>query len=147
MAAPSPRILVALDGSAAAEQVLTSAREVAERLDGELVLFQAVPGLAETLTHSHIALDIARRAVEEDRERATTYLERLAGPLRAAGLQVSVLVAEGPPAAAILHHLEGVAMVAMTTHGRSGLRRTLMGSVAEEVIRNSHLPVLVLRPR
>jgi nucleotide-binding universal stress UspA family protein len=55
-------------------------------------------------------------------------------------------VREGSPAASILGHLEGITMIAMTTRGHSGFARALFGSVADEVIRLSHLPVLVIHP-
>lgn len=140
------RILVPLDGSETAEQILNQVAPLAAKLEAEIVLLQAVPGLSDTLAGSHIALDIARAAIEEDKKKAAEYLEGVAASLRPQGLNVSVLVGEGPAAASILHHLKDVSLVAMSTHGRSGVRRTLFGSVADEVVRHSHLPVLVFRP-
>ena len=142
------KILVPLDGSQTAEAILNDVQELALKLDAEVVLFQAIESLADTLTGSHIALDIARQAVEEDRQRAHAYLDQVAERLRSAGVKVTTHVGEGPAAVSILSHCrsENVSMVAMTTHGRSGLRRTVFGSVADEIMRDSHLPVLMMRP-
>jgi nucleotide-binding universal stress UspA family protein len=80
---------------------------------------------------------------------ARDYLERVAAPLRESGLTVGsrVDVAE-QPATAILHDAVPpvIDLVALETHGRRGLSRLFLGSVADKVIRGVHMPVLVHRP-
>lgn len=75
-------------------------------------------------------------------------LEADAHPLRQAGYAVSVAVRFGEPAEEILRFIEseGVQLVAMTTHGRTGLRRLIFGSVAEQVLRRVVVPVLLFCP-
>ena len=93
-------------------------------------------------------MDLAQKAVAEDNARALAYLEQVATRLRTAGVNATTHLAEGPAAPAILAHCRrhDVSLIAMTTHGRSGLKRTLFGSVADEIMRNSHLPILMRRP-
>lgn len=74
-------------------------------------------------------------------------LEELAAPLRERGSTIEVAVVEGIPAEAIVREAEerGVDLVAMGTHGRSGLAHLLLGSTAERVVQHAHCPVLTVR--
>ena len=79
---------------------------------------------------------------------ADGQLELLAQRLKIEGVSTSIEVAEGHTAEAILDcakhsHAD---LIAMTTHGRSGLGRWWLGSVADKVVRASHIPVLLVRP-
>lgn len=139
-------IVVPLDGSELAETALPHVTALASALDAEVVVLQAFPGVTETMSGTFVATDIARAAVREDHERATKYLEGVASRLRQEGIRVRVLVVEGPAASSIINNAGESSLIAMTTHGRSGLKRTLMGSVADEIIRHSKVPVLILRP-
>jgi nucleotide-binding universal stress UspA family protein len=79
------------------------------------------------------------------RKAAADYLDGVAGRLRRQGLRVGTkVVAESQPAAAILQ--EAADLIALETHGRHGLARLLLGSVADKVIRGAAVPVLVHRP-
>jgi nucleotide-binding universal stress UspA family protein len=142
------KILVPLDGSPTAEFILGEVQDLAPALNAEVLLFQSIPSLADIQAVSHIALDVAQKALDEDRAQALEYLSRVASRLRAAGVNATTHIGEGPAATTILAHCRqhDVSLVAMTTHGRSGLRRTVFGSVADEVLRESHLPLLVRRP-
>lgn len=76
------------------------------------------------------------------------YLSEVAGKLEAAGFSVRTEVVESNPAEAIIHYAEGhptIGMIAMATHGRSGLGRWLMGSVAEKVLHVAPVPLLLVR--
>ena len=85
---------------------------------------------------------------DEIRTEAQDYLIRVAAPLRQRGLTVRACVeAEDTPARAILRHAESADMVALATHGYRGLSRLFLGSVADKVIRNAQVPVLVVKPR
>ncbi|MBA3945938.1 MAG: universal stress protein [Herpetosiphonaceae bacterium] len=86
--------------------------------------------------------------VESERAAFEDALQRAGQPLHAAGFTVAVAVRFGDPAAEIVAfaQTQPVDLVAMTTHGRTGVRRVLMGSVAEHVMRNTAVPVLLLRP-
>jgi len=87
------------------------------------------------------------RIRREEREQAQEYLHGLARRFAEAGAKVHGRVVEGPPAETILKTArdEGATMIAMSTHGRSGAARWVMGSVAEKVIRASEIPVLLVR--
>jgi nucleotide-binding universal stress UspA family protein len=134
------RILVPLDGSPTAETVIPQVVELAELRKAEIVLLRVA--LAHTLPGAS-QVEAQVRAVEE----AQTYLAKLEEDLVARGLTVSSAVRYGHAAEEILDHARsgGVGLIAMSTHGRSGIRRWVMGSVAEAVARRSPIPVLLLR--
>jgi nucleotide-binding universal stress UspA family protein len=154
------RILVPLDGSERAEAVLPHVTPIAEKFGAEIVLLQVVSSFAEIVgrtipresfpspTEQDISLDVATKQHEAEQESAATYLERQREALAAGGLNASTDIREGPaPAAVILavaldKHCD---LIAMSTHGRTGLGRTVLGSVADEVVRNSNMPVLLIR--
>lgn len=125
------KILVPLDGGDVAAGVLPSALSLARATGATLSLL---------------------RVVEEDsrevRAAAEASLTLVAAGLRASGVPTEVNVRAGHPAEEILAGVAeiGADAVAMATHGRSGLTRALMGSVAERVMRESRVPVLLLRP-
>ena len=88
-------------------------------------------------------------AAREEEEEAKAYLESVATSLRARGLGVETVVLHRIAAdEAILDYADGndVDVIAMTTHGLSGLARAVLGSVADSVVRKSGLPVLVINP-
>jgi nucleotide-binding universal stress UspA family protein len=149
------KILVCLDGSKLAEQILPYAVEEALRFQGRLVLFQVVPepvafspgipGAASVPMQTDIMLAEAKKALDEARD----YLEKLAKPLRKKGIQVETVSILGRAGEAILSYAgsNNVNLITIATHGRSGLRRGVFGSVADYVLRESGLPMLVIRPQ
>lgn len=137
------KVLVPLDGSPLAEAALPKALELVKDSRGaSLLLLRAAE--APVLG----AGDPVAAQVEVVRE-AEDYLAAIAARLRAAGLHdVSTSVWYGPPAPAIVEAAEiaKVDLIVMSTHGRSGLGRLFLGSVAESVLRGTHIPILLLRP-
>jgi nucleotide-binding universal stress UspA family protein len=134
------RILVPLDGSPLAEAVLPHATELAAFHKAEVVLLRVA--LAHTLPGVN-AVDAQVRAVDE----AQTYLVKIETDLVARGLAVKSVVRYGHAADEILDHARTgeVGLIAMSTHGRSGFRRWIVGSVAESVLRHAPVPVLLVR--
>jgi nucleotide-binding universal stress UspA family protein len=130
------RILVPLDGSERAEAILPQIRRQLSRTEAEIVLLTSVFSPPDF----HLQLP---GMLEE----ARAYLRRTADRLNAQGLRCRTLVEAGPAASAILEvaRREEISLVAMSTHGRTGLSRWAFGSVAEKVIRSSPQPVLVVR--
>ncbi|OGL58706.1 MAG: hypothetical protein A3J27_15620 [Candidatus Tectomicrobia bacterium RIFCSPLOWO2_12_FULL_69_37] len=133
------KILVPLDGSPAAEQILQKLGEIANG-DREVHLLRVanasqLPGVDP----AELQVNVLREAEE--------YLAALEARLRAEGLRVESHVRYGHPAEEIIEHIRHwrYDLVAMTTHGRSGVSRLLMGSVTESVIRGATIPVLVVR--
>jgi nucleotide-binding universal stress UspA family protein len=139
------RALVPLDGSAVAETILPFILEIAGPLDMAVVLLRVVqpvpPMVIEGSRH------VVTEAVEARRIDAEEYLAALAVELRQKGITVEARVRRGVPAAEILAAARETEadLIAMTTHGRSGLGRLLFGSVAEEVLRHSDIPVFLMR--
>ena len=135
------RVLVPLDGSPHAEVALAQLRPVLRREGGELTLMRAseLPFVPE----SGAALRCAHSYLQESAD----YLGRLAESLRGEGIPTRVVSADGPAHRAILAEARNAkaSMIAMTTRGRTGLSRWLMGSVSERVVRESPVPVWVTR--
>ena len=140
------KILVPLDGSALAERAIWHAEEIARGADAEILLLQAVfvpmPVVPESalLTEGKVMQEAARIAAE--------YLDRVAADLRAEGRNARSIIEERPPADAILHtaEQEQVDLIVMSTHGRSGLSRLVMGSIAESVLRHTHRTIMFVKP-
>lgn len=131
------KILVPLDGSARSAEVVPIVEELARLWAAEVVLFHAAyaPG-----THVHVLADPEQPRLHE-------ALRPWRDRLHLAGLRVRTEVVGGEPAREILEALEreDVDLVALTTHGRTGLDRWVLGSVAEKVLRECRRPLLVVR--
>ena len=146
------RILVPLDGSDLSEAALEPAVVLGRLYDAAITLLRVVhypTGLASPYLPDTVTLN--QQVVKEAEERARSYLQDVAGRLERRGLEVDVEVLVEPASGAgILHYLRDgdvdVDLVVMATHGRGGLSRVLLGSVADKVVRGAHLPVLVVRP-
>jgi nucleotide-binding universal stress UspA family protein len=146
----APRMVVALDGSAFAEAALPVAREMVGP-GGELILLRVEPPpdrvLRDTTGKVVAYLDQLEAGF---RREATNYLDRVVGQLKrdAPGLRVSVFVRVGEPAQGIVLAAadRSADLVVMATHGRTGLRRAVLGSVAGEVVRSGATPVLLVHP-
>ena len=129
---PSPanptRILVPLDGTPLAEAGLPQTCELAQALGLEIMLVRVAANSAE-------------------REVAAAYLEQVAARLRRENLTVTTRVTEGAAAEQVLQvaTVQDVSLIAMTTHGRGGPARWVLGSVAESIVRDAAVPVLVAR--
>jgi nucleotide-binding universal stress UspA family protein len=138
------RILVPLDGSELSEAILPVVTGLAGPFDLGIELLRAVEPIpayaAAELAASHSAELL--RLEEAD---AGGYLAKLVTPLEARGLRVTPRVALGPAVDEILRRAResGTGLIAMTTHGRSGMGRLLLGSVAERVLRAAPVPVLL----
>lgn len=141
----SKSVLVALDGSATSETMLHFLVQIAGPLDMKVVLLQVVEPLTPVISD-----DMYRPVLDdvEARQRdSEKYLEPIAAGLRARGVDATWEVRRGRPEDQILAAAaeRPVDMIAMTTHGRSGVGRLLFGSVAEAVLRRATIPVLLLR--
>jgi len=136
------RILVPLDGSAHSESVLPFVENLASQLGASLVLQQAV--LPVTLFAGEYIPPT--ESLQEPAASAHEYLGRIAARERSLGIATDVEVDVGATADAILHAAErtGADIIALSTHGRSGPMRWVLGSVADAVVRHSPLPVLVV---
>jgi len=134
------RILIPLDGSPVSEAVLSQVERIVRRTDSELVLLRAAPKGVYPYADLPVTLE---REVEE----AKAYVQQIASRLSEQGARARGIVRDGSPAGAILDlaQQENITLIAMATHGRTGLSRWVFGSVAEKVLRASPVPLLLLR--
>lgn len=140
-------LLVPLDGSPLAEAALPYAVTIA-RASGARVLLLTVLE-SEPMRVLVVGDERLRAQIEEAwRSPAEGYLAGVAARLAARGVQADYKAVVGDPADQILAEAEGhrVTLIVMATHGRSGLQRVLLGSVADKVMRMSGRPVLLIRP-
>jgi len=139
-------ILVPLDGSDLAESVLEPAAELARATGARMTLAHVISII--TVLGPRI-LPLVQHELEPELERAAAYLERVAARLRTEGLEVDIKAFHGKtPALALSEMAEklDVDVIAMASHGYGGLKRALLGSVADKLLRVSSLPVLIARP-
>jgi nucleotide-binding universal stress UspA family protein len=143
------QILVPLDGSRFSEQALPYALEMARRAGAivHLVKVHAVPAPPSTYLDSGLYFNAELDA--ELRQGELDYLQRLADSARGQGLTVRAVLLEGPIVTALEAYVRTaeISLVVMTTHGRGGLSRAWLGSVADSLVRGVTVPVLLLRPR
>ncbi len=144
------RIVVALDGSELAEQSLDWALRIVKKTKGSLTLLRAVepplpftsPYLPHAVVDTQAALEVGKAVSEE-------YLSDLDRRLRVEGVEVhtETLLGEHPAQGILeLSRSHPVDLIAIATHGRTGVARIVLGSVADKVVRGSSTPVLLIRP-
>jgi nucleotide-binding universal stress UspA family protein len=149
-------ILVPLDGSSLAEAVLPCAAALARATSSALTLLRAVPPvtliepMGGPMGGPMYRGDAFWEAYQQEPDIARQYLAGVAASLESDGITVHTKVVDGDPAQCILEQAstnDDVNFIAMTTHGRSGLGRLFFGRVAENVLRASPVPVLMLCSR
>jgi nucleotide-binding universal stress UspA family protein len=139
------RVVIPLDGSPLAEGILPFITQIAGPLDLEVILVRAMPPIPPQVMEGSrqvIVEDVPARLAE-----AREYLTRVAAELKAKGVRARVEARHGDPVTEIVAAARenDADLIAMTTHGRSGLGRVLFGSVAEAVLRRAEIPVFLMR--
>ncbi len=151
-------LLVPLDGTALAEQILEPAMALGKAMQADYTLLRVITSIypmtlpAEPAIFGSVATDVMERVERthaELKKEAAAYLETIAQRLRGEGLKVHTrVIVEEQPGVAILESAKSpIDMIAIGTHGRGGLSRLLLGSVADKVIRGSKLPIMVHKPK
>ena len=137
------RLLVTLDGSPLAEQVLPLAKALSQTYSSQLTLVSVVQSRS-----SFRLLPSTQSQMEVGRLEKETYLKQVATGLSVNGIEANYAVGAGPVAETIntLAHELGAELIVMSTHGRSGAQRWLIGSVASRVVQLSTTPMLLIRP-
>jgi nucleotide-binding universal stress UspA family protein len=137
------RVLVPLDGSRAGEAVMKLLMEIAGPLDMTIMLLHVLEPISAPVMDGSVVLD----DLEARRREAEEYLAPIAAALRSRGVDTSWAIRHGRAADEILSAASesGADMIAMATHGRTGLGRLLFGSVAEAVLRHASVPVFMIR--
>lgn len=164
------KILIPLDGSKFSQQILPHVRDFFSPAANELILLRVAPELQgfvampprsmgvywpKSLYQSHHDAELAQHPIYASQvwdSQAAMHENELRADLvnlRQAGYTVSVVIRFGDPAQEILNFMAEakVDMVAMTSHGRTGLSRLMFGSVAEKVLHEARIPVMLLHPR
>lgn len=153
-------ILIPLDGSPLAESVLPHAVGIAKQFNSRVILLQVVPTLQDLVreampvtaepsaTVAQVSIDMASEQHQAGVKGAHDYLQAMSRRLTEEGLTVETLILEGNPADRIVQCAKerDVSLIALSTHGRSGLGRLVFGSVADQVLREAHRPLLLIRP-
>ncbi|MDO8617171.1 MAG: universal stress protein [Dehalococcoidia bacterium] len=141
------RILVPLDGSAMSESALPFVERLARQLRAKLLLEQVILPAAALYAGEFIPSTMP--VLEEIEAGAKEYLRRIAKDAKRAGLTAEISVDVGYAAETILEaaKLRKADLIALSTHGRTGPGRWIMGSVADAVVRHAELPCLVLPAR
>jgi nucleotide-binding universal stress UspA family protein len=149
-------LLVALDGSPAAERVLEHAEALATAFRSQITVLRATLSTEMVIAQSgagdatvgQIAPTVDPQPIlDEDSQSTHEYLDNIAARLRNRGLNVTVEAPAGPANTVIVERSAalGVSLILMTTHGRSGLGRMVFGSTADSVLRHAACPVLLVR--
>jgi nucleotide-binding universal stress UspA family protein len=141
------KILVPLDGSPLAQAILPYVMAVAKGFHSRVILFHVVETDLDHEAPEQKAY--ADATMERIQPMAENYLAGVADQLRKAGIDVETRVVRGRAAAQIVEQAEqeNVGLIAMSTHGRSGLARWVMGSEVGKILRACEQPVLLVRPR
>ena len=146
-APPLTKVLVPLDGSELSASVLPFAGDLAKSLGASIVLFHAVFEPVMTYPGAEAVFDPG--VLKEMQAGAHEYLSSAASGLAAKGVEAHSVVTTGNATDGIVWaaEREGAGLIVMSTHGRSGLGRIVLGSVADAVVRRTSLPVIVVRPK
>lgn len=149
---PVSHVLITLDGSPLAEKALAPGIELAQRFGAKVTLLQVnalLPfGYGEPLASEWAELDTTQGLFDQMHKSSETYLVEIAGRHHSQNLPIEIKVIDGLTVTSILDFVESanVDLVVMSTHGRSGLRRWLYGSVTAKVLRSAPCSMLIVRP-
>ena len=147
------RVLIPLDGSKVGEAALPVIEQLITKLSPEIKVEVTLLGVITSLTHwvevgeASAPISYTDEELKSIEQRVISYLDRTGETLRNRGTSVNIKVRKGNAAEEILKTAEEINadMIAMSTHGRSGLRRLAFGSVTDKVLRGACVPVLMVR--
>lgn len=147
------RILVALDGSKVGEAALPHVEELVTKMlpetNVEVTLLQVVSSLSHYIVAGEASAQVpyTEQEVEQIKKRSADYLDQVGESLRTSGATVRVRVSVGRAAEEIIKTADAIKvdLIAMSTHGRSGISRWAFGSVTDRVLRSGDRPILMVR--
>jgi len=141
-------IIVPLDGSELAEKAIPYAAELARKFGSRITLLSIIEPVV-VYSQPGVVGPVVSVAVEVDQEIITmgNYLARIEEFLQAEGINTRKVVRQGDAATQICDYAKEINadLIVMSTHGRSGFRRWVYGSVADKVLRGAEVPVLLIR--
>jgi nucleotide-binding universal stress UspA family protein len=143
------KILVPLDGSRRAETILRHVEELAYRFESSVILLRVVDLVAPIGAADNAYTGLRQKELEQATQAARAYLTPLQGMLREKGIDAHLAVAYGRPVDAILKTAAGdsVDLIAIASHGQSGLARVFYGSVAAGLLQRANRPLLLIPSR
>lgn len=140
------KILVPLDGSPLAEAALPHAETIAKSEGAEIVLLRVpmVPAIELFNREPLLAVKIH----DEEQAEAERYINKISNEITKLHIPVSAITQDGSVPDTILAVADEIHadMIAMSTHGRTGIQRWLLGSVADRVVHHAHIPVILIHP-
>jgi len=142
------RILITLDGSPLAERATEPGLDLAHSLKAQVTLLRCVPHVAADGKLNEHERGLSRRMQEDLLIEAREYLQARSTSSAQSGVAIKTDVRIGSPADSILEYVEtyGIDLIVMATHGRTGLKRWVYGSVTAKVLRSVSCSMLVIRP-
>lgn len=145
------RIVIPLDGSVLAEQALPQAVELAQATGTPIDLvrvldFSYLAKLAGFPIHgAYVEMTAFQLALQEEHDSAEAYLTAKQQELHGQGITATTALLSGSPAPEIVGATRPGDLIVMSTHGRGGLARWFLGSVAEDIVRRATVPVMLIR--
>jgi nucleotide-binding universal stress UspA family protein len=151
------KILAPMDGSSLSECIIEHVKEIAKGCGVAQFIFLAVVDYAKNswawvgdggMGGGYLNADIVGKLMEAQKDKAKEYLSRLVEEAKKDGLDAESVITEGYPPDAIIDYANknGVDLIVMSSHGRSGITRFALGSVTDKVLRTSAVPVMVVSP-
>jgi nucleotide-binding universal stress UspA family protein len=142
-------ILVPLDGSGRAELILGHVEGLALKLGSSVILLRVIEPVRPIVDPNEARVAIYLEEVKRREEEARAYLAAKQGELRAMGIDTEILVASGPIVETIINvaSKQDVSLIAMASHGRTGLANVFYGGVAAGILNRIDRPLLVIRSR
>ena len=149
------KMLVCLDGSNFSEQILQYAAEETIGSSINIVLLRVIPvphsigTLAPGVISSVPPVPPSPEQLAGEETKVKEYLDGKAKSLKESGIKVECVAITGNPGEAIVNYANNnkVDLIAIATHGRTGIKRRIFGSVTEYVIKNSGVPILLIKPK
>jgi nucleotide-binding universal stress UspA family protein len=142
------KILVPLDGSELSKSILEHVVAIVNGCEAPQVVLLRVRDPLDQQTRDKLSADVANMLDDAYQEEAEDYLEKISVILKAKDVTTEKVVISGKPAEEIIRYAQttGVDLIIMSTHGRSGVSRWVLGSVADKIIRHSDIPILLNHP-
>jgi nucleotide-binding universal stress UspA family protein len=140
------KLLIPLDGSEVAESALAEALRLARALKGEVIFLQVIPPPEDVIRHGAMVISIDEQW-EALKARALQYLNSVRSRHEWREIETQVAVEMGNPAEVILDYCQKgqIDRIIMATHGRTGIKRWVLGSVADKILRAADRTVVLVR--
>lgn len=142
------KILVPLDGSELAESILGYVDFIASGCHTSEVVLVRVRGFLDPVAMKTMTAKMVEQIEAASEKEAEIYLQRIAEELGKKNINTRIQVLSGNPADEIIEYSRknGIKLIIMSTHGRTGVSRMVWGSVADKVLRSSMIPALIIPP-